>query len=637
VELLPVRLTKISFKGFRRLVGASCNVDSKLVAFLGPNEAGKSSILQGLEWCLNGDKLDQKDIARSFTPEPNRPVVSLTFILDDDDIAELGAHGIVAKPHTQYRLHRSTSGKRLHGFAPHLERDWEEPIQLASQIARSVEESLPRESLSQLERAAHRKCATLARAALGKRELGTSLFSNLQLLDEERTALAMRDANLVAQAVRLYDLLLTAPSTAARALLAPRLPAFVLYQPEDRSLETQYDLADLLPVDQAPEPLANLLDLSEIDPAALVAAARAKDTSRVKTLLKGANARLRQKIQPTWQQKRLSLRLEVEAGELLVLVDELDDDGSRTTLDERSDGLRAFLGMICFVLAQGRSDQSASVVLLVDELDRHLHFDAQADLINVLTTQAEIQQVLYTTHSPGCLPSDLGTSVRLVEPDRHEPGRSIIRSSFWGTSAIGFSPLLVAMGAGAAAFSVCRKAVLAEGATEMILLPTLIRRATGLPQLPYQVAPGLSSLRRDGLGLDEISAKVAYLVDGDDGGKSKVKLLSQLGVPNGVIVSLPEGKTLEDLIEAEAYIKAVKMLLGDRQIPLEGFQVDERGSDRPIVDRVADACARIGAAPPGKTAVANYLIQHPEEIVLASDARSTLLALHEKFSEILGC
>ena len=45
-----MRLMRIEFRGFKRLVSASCNVDGKLVAFLGPNEAGKSSVLEGLAW-----------------------------------------------------------------------------------------------------------------------------------------------------------------------------------------------------------------------------------------------------------------------------------------------------------------------------------------------------------------------------------------------------------------------------------------------------------------------------------------------------------------------------------------------------------------------------------------------------------
>ncbi len=48
---LAVRLTKVTFNGFKRLSNATCNVDGRLIAFLGPNEAGKSSVLEALAWC----------------------------------------------------------------------------------------------------------------------------------------------------------------------------------------------------------------------------------------------------------------------------------------------------------------------------------------------------------------------------------------------------------------------------------------------------------------------------------------------------------------------------------------------------------------------------------------------------------
>lgn len=77
---------------------------------------------------------------------------------------------------------------------------------------------------------------------------------------------------------------------------------------------------------------------------------------------------------------------------------------------------------------------------------------------------------------------------------------------------------MLAMGAGAAAFSAARKVVLAEGATEMLLLPSLVKKAVGLDDLDYQVAPGLSEVPVTMYPeLDLVGARVAFLVDGDAG------------------------------------------------------------------------------------------------------------------------
>ncbi|MCK7638059.1 hypothetical protein M0E82_08625 [Corynebacterium sp. P7202] len=160
------------------------------------------------------------------------------------------------------------------------------------------------------------------------------------------------------------------------------------------------------------------------------------------------------------------------------------------------------------------------------------------------------------------MPPDLGTNIRAVVPDPENEQWSSIEASFW-TKGPGFSPLMLAMGASAAAFSVARRVVLAEGATEMLILPSLIKRAIEVEDLDYQVAPGLSetpiSMYRD---LDLEAARVAFLVDGDDGGERlRRKLISQ-GIPEERIVTLG-APTLENLLDPDLYKKVIVDLINE--------------------------------------------------------------------------
>ena len=161
-----------------------------------------------------------------------------------------------------------------------------------------------------------------------------------------------------------------------------------------------------------------------------------------------------------------------------------------------SDGMRAFIALLAYtaVNAEGLTPP----VLLVDEAELHLHYAAQADLVQVLTEQTAASQVIYTTHSAGCLPEDIGTGVRLVVPI-DGADRSRVINWFWDDDEPGFGPLLHGMGyaAGAFAFTPARFAVFAEGATELVLLPTLLREATGRRRIEFQVAPGLALVNRD--------------------------------------------------------------------------------------------------------------------------------------------
>ncbi|MEV4463798.1 AAA family ATPase [Micromonospora echinofusca] len=634
-----MRLTKIAFRGYRRLVDTECNVDSKIVAFVGANEAGKSSVFEALEWLTRHDvKLNPSALSRNETHDEKRWVVSATFILHSSDREALSLRFVKAPENGIFVLRKNPRAGRIVGTIPDCERDWVGLQLIADEIRTRIREFVRAEKpLVAGEKELINRLQQVLNAIKSKRELNDGEKAFLNLVEASDSGLeAFGDA--VVENLKVMQGALTKTTFQHQCdVLIPRIPKFVLYDANRRSLKTRYDLTEDASTGGGSSPLLDLLKIAELDRDSLHAAMQSENTSRVKTFLKSANNRIEKKIRSAWQQSVLTIRLESEGRDLLVLIDELSEDGSTTTIEERSDGLRSFLAMACFMLASKSEGSGEQIILMIDEAERHLHYDAQADLINILMTQSEAQQVLYSTHSPGCLPPDLGTSVRLVEPVPGRTDASKIRSSFWGGSAVGFSPLLVAMGAGAAAFSACRRAVLAEGATEMILLPTLIRMATGLPQLSYQVAPGLSSLRRDGFGMDEISAKIAYLVDGDDGGKAKAKMLKSIGVADQLIISLPSDKVLEDLISTDSYQEAVRTLLKDRGVNVDSFKVDpDLGVS--IIKRVADACDSVGATPPGKTAVANYMIQDASSrISLAPDAKGILVDLHRKFSASLGC
>ena len=299
----------------------------------------------------------------------------------------------------------------------------------------------------------------------------------------------------------------------ARNRIHARTPRFVIFSDADRSLSGEYDLQGS-GASAPPSALANLARLADLDLVQLLIAIQEGDYGRTTTLQNRANKRLVDVFTRSWRQSLITVELNVQGTILRVLIKENDD--VVTSFDERSAGLRMFVALAAFVATKGTD---IPTVLLIDEAEMHLHYDAQADLINMLITQQEAAQVIYTTHSPGCLPPDLGTGVRVIVPTADDPAVSEARNAFWIGHAVGFSPLLLAMGAGAAAFAATRYALLAEGPSEMIILPSLIRASIGLDSLPYQVAPGLSEAPTSQYPeLDLQAARVAFVVDGDSGG-----------------------------------------------------------------------------------------------------------------------
>ena len=256
-------------------------------------------------------------------------------------------------------------------------------------------------------------------------------------------------------------------------------------------------------------------------------------------------------------------------------------------------------------------------MLLAGEIETHLHYDAQADLLNVLQNQTFAEKVLYTTHSFGCLPPDLGAGVRVVK--QVDPGRSKLENGFWAEGS-GFSPLLARM-----------------GSADAVLLPTLLREAAGVTRLDYQIAPGLSAVAASSVPqLSEEAGTVFFLTDSDEGGRDLRRVLEDGGVPPSYIFELSPGNEceLEDLVEMEAYIAAVNAEIeGWQSTDLRVTSADLEG--KPLRSKVLKAwCESRQIASPDKVAIAQRLVEAAADSGIVEINRQALLvALHNSWAQ----
>jgi len=238
------------------------------------------------------------------------------------------------------------------------------------------------------------------------------------------------------------------PNERAFAVLDEREPRVKVLRDADRQLETSYAFEAY---EDPPAPLENLLSLAEVSWSELKAAAATAVNPVLQTLQKRANRNLEKRLRGSWRQSKVSIELNEQNGWLNVYPYDAESD-EHSRIVERSDGFRAFLALLAFTTRH--SKEGKKLVLGIDEAEMHLHYDAQVDLVNVLTEQTFATQIVYTTHSAGCLPEDLGSAIRVVSPVAGD--RSEIRNGFWTSQAEdrsgGFTSLLMAMGADAVAF-----------------------------------------------------------------------------------------------------------------------------------------------------------------------------------------
>jgi hypothetical protein len=606
--------------GIRRFAekGSLMDVAGSPIAIVGPNEAGKTTFLRTLQRLNDDDPIPPEELTRGG----NDPAqVLAVFRLETDDLAAI-AHLPLSQIPRKMTVEKYEDGALRVGLDPIPRRDlsllestrtaiasflksrWAN-IELDDDVERpeeAGEEWLP-------PRAA---LASIAGLLEDDDLLDVSTLHRLDVLTDllEEAPDLPATGNKVVKSLRdLHDRDSAGdPVATARGILFRRRPTVLWFDESWRQLESQFDAVNG-PISPA---MRALFDLIEFDLGELRNAISRENEPLITELIDNANDGFDSLFSGRWRQSRLRAR--VDRNGQIVLVYVHNAWGRLIPIAERSEGLRQFIALQAFVESEA---EGKNVILLIDEAENHLHYDAQADLVQMFSEQAVVEKIIYTTHSAACLPTDLGTGIRVIEPcgseevDREDWEHSRVRNAFWSTGP-GFSPLLMAMGASTFAFSSLRRALIGEGISEVILLPTLFREATGEDHINFQVVPGISNVRIEDVDefgeLNATAARVAYVVDGDKSGLNLKKRLLDAKVPEDRVFVLggdTEALTIEDLLVKDLYVESLNIELASKGLELTGDDLPDTGRKA----AVKKWCRRKKVDTPTEREVAQNLLQ----------------------------
>lgn len=619
-----------------------------VVAVVGPNEAGKTSLLEAMKFFSRSGELGVGE-ATDRSPEPDEWVVSAHFAIDDEDREALGDL-VPGNKGLTYKLFKYPDGDYKFELDPPMPRD----LTRRKRAVRGLRDIADRDWLDEVDGTAegpsfrHRAASLAEEIDVDDDQLPDGADKRLQQLAADVKANLSEDSKAsLWKFVEILDQTRQAeeapsPGNQVGDILWERRPKFLLFQGAELELASEYRWGDhAVP----PPALANLFTLAGVDYQSMRHAATTDDRATRDLLVERADAQLNEAFK-AWRQGDVHVTFSPDAESLQLLIRDRATS-KRTRLDERSSGLRRFVALVAFTATYGGDDATVRPILLIDEAETHLHYGAQADLVRVFERQQAAETVIYTTHSIGCLPADLGASVRVVSPDEKERYRSVIRNSVWAADGrkVGITPTMLAMGANALAFTPSRRAVIGEGPTEAILLPALIREALPPEEqdapLGYQVAPGVSEVDPDDAEDLELEAgAVAFLVDDDDGGKEHTKKLPKRAREEGRILVLGAGRypglCTEDLVDAEVLVKAVNNTLDDNR---KSKNTRLSKSSLPDIGRgayVEKWGLEHHGFRPNKVAIALEALEvgrQRGQLVQAKRKR-TLLAQHRKFQDV---
>lgn len=572
-----MRLTKARVQGYRSIIDTGYfDVENDKTIFVGPNEAGKTAILQALQ------KLNAPEGTASFDPLRDYPrskydedikngkvdpskftVVEGHFILEDEDKEDIpedyqNALYIFGRRLDNTAWHRLDNAPEQLSFSD-IEKDLLKLCQHYKNTSQAKSE--PEAKQTAIQSGYDSVITGLQRTSTITAEKAKKITdwvkNNVSYLADDNAAEEKRYDKLIE--------LLEKPIERDEVLKTcnKRLPTFILFsnyfrirpvlhlrklaERVDKKMldDEQYDYGNICLLKFlgfTPKELADAGDTSKFDlnKPNQYEQYRAQLDKR-DYQLNAATIRLTNAICEIWNPQKNGrdankLRIKVDGQYLKVVVE--DDLGVEVELDQRSEGFQWMVSFYAVFFAEA-SDKHKNAILLLDEPGQSLHALKQAEFIETLTKLSENNQTLYTTHSPFLVGSNELDKVRVVEmPDRTVGTK--VNVSLTASDSGAMLPLQEALGYDLAqSLFFHKKNLVLEGLTDMWYLESLsdLLEADGKTGINNQIAliPANSASKVVYFAtiLHAQNLKLAALLDSDAEGDTAAKqdtLVNAVGV-----------------------------------------------------------------------------------------------------------
>lgn len=433
------------------------DVEDGKTILVGPNEAGKTALLEALQRINPPGGLRNFDALRDYPRSEFNDVIAGKIRLEDTTTVEahfaLHPEDKEAIP-AEFRDCQYVYGRRVDNSSWHALKGGPPPIKyvdLKKDLARLCAH-IDSRSRSQ----SHREGATAAPVPSARLEATTRGWTDSDEVKGNRAAelkawleknFALIEEGNATEETR-YDQLLAAVdleerrNTALRTLVQ-RLPVFIRFRDyfrvkplihlEHLAQRLEKNLVDDDYYDYGNQCLLRLLGFSarELSDLGKVGDPELGDTEALQKYrdqldrrsyqLNSASVRLSEELRNVWKpdaKRDEAERLRVVAdGQYLKVVVE-DDLGVEIELDQRSEGFQWLVSFFVVFFAEA-ADKHKNAILLLDEPGLSLHGLKQQDFRSTISRLAESNQTLYTTHSPFLVGPDELNLVRVVEmPDR---------------------------------------------------------------------------------------------------------------------------------------------------------------------------------------------------------------------------
>ena len=464
-----MRLRRFRIRAFRCIHDSGDVTVGDLAAFVGRNESGKTTILQGLILLNRDEIVSELDLCDEMVEELKSEikVAEGVFELNEHerefvkekfpslDIKRLKIFRTNKNPEIQYDFEDGKIGEEQNTNL----RSWQS---ITSDLQNFID-TIPNHIQERLD-------TDFFQLRSPPKTIG-GFKKDLQIFDESIKSVASEEEEVVSEWNELYPKILensdgflnTSERLELEEFIKDNLHPRIVYFSDYKKILGNINLQDYLhgvksstsgnveyveEFDRV-ETVRNLFYLAELELDKLEE--YQNSPSKLIKLLNQASKKLTSRLNPAWKGEPIHVELRFNPGNIMsVIISDVHRDGTITNtglLNRRAEGFKWTFSFIINFAAETQRSELKEAILLLDEPARNLHPTQQRGISDMLKNLAGTNQVLYATHSPFMIFDYTPGNLLVVELERKNH-LSKIYYEYWKADDATLIPILYGLSRG---------------------------------------------------------------------------------------------------------------------------------------------------------------------------------------------
>ena len=464
-----MRLRRFRIRAFRCIHDSGDVTVGDLAAFVGRNESGKTTILQGLILLNRDEIVSELDLCDEMVEELKSEikVAEGVFELNEHerefvkekfpslDIKRLKIFRTNKNPEIQYDFEDGKIGEEQNTNL----RSWQS---ITSDLQNFID-TIPNHIQEQLD-------TDFFQLSSPPKTIG-GFKKDLQIFDESVKSVASEEEEVISEWNELYPKILensdgflnTSERLELEEFIKDNLHPRIVYFSDYKKILGNINLQDYLhgvksstsgnveyveEFDRV-ETVRNLFYLAELELDKLEE--YQNSPSKLIKLLNQASKKLTSRLNPAWKGEPIHVELRFNPGNIMsVIISDVHRDGTITNtglLNRRAEGFKWTFSFIINFAAETQRSELKEAILLLDEPARNLHPTQQRGISDMLKNLAGTNQVLYATHSPFMIFDYTPGNLLVVELERKNH-LSKIYYEYWKADDATLIPILYGLSRG---------------------------------------------------------------------------------------------------------------------------------------------------------------------------------------------